>query len=102
AGGLGAAALGACATSGRAYPDAAPAGADRRALQTPIGEVQADFGKVSVPAGRGDSASGRYELAYVWLRSPNRDQRAPVIYLEGGPGSPATWMADNAYGLNHI
>jgi pimeloyl-ACP methyl ester carboxylesterase len=97
------AALGGCAT-GRAQSTLAPSVTmERRTLTGPDGtSVEADFGKVTVPAVRGDPTAGVYELAFVWLHSPNAEGRAPVVYLEGGPGSACTWMAEAPYGQNYV
>jgi pimeloyl-ACP methyl ester carboxylesterase len=103
--GLAIAAIGGCATAqpvrnGAAAPHATM---ERRTVRGVGGaEVQADFGHVTVPAVRGDASAGDYDLAFVWLRSPSGEGRAPVVYLEGGPGSAAAWMAENEYGMNHV
>jgi pimeloyl-ACP methyl ester carboxylesterase len=55
-----------------------------------------------VPAVRRDPTSGSFELAFVRLRSRIGDQRAPTVYLAGGPGDSSTWMAGNEYGLDQI
>jgi pimeloyl-ACP methyl ester carboxylesterase len=97
--------LGGCASS-RAQLGEGPRPAvtmERRTVRGQDGaEVQADFGKVTVPAVRSDPSAGAYDLNFVWLRSANAEGRAPIIYLEGGPSSPAAWMAGDDYGMSHI
>ncbi len=76
---------------------------ERRSITLPGGgAIDADFGHLKVPAVRRDPSSGTFELAFVWLRSPNGAGRAPTFYLAGGPGDSSTWMAGDEYGMNHL
>ena len=92
-----------CATGGRpATPAAAPTMERRPVTLAGGGAIDADFGRLTVPAVRRDPSSGTFDLAFVWLRSPNGAGRPPTIVLEGGPGDSSTWMAGDEYGMNHI
>lgn len=57
--------------------------------------IKADFGRLVVPENRAERGSNLIELAFVRLKSTADEPRAPLVYLAGGPGSSATFMADN-------
>ena len=53
-------------------------------------------GIVSVPRNYDNSGGGRFKLAVVVVRSAQQPAlREPVVYINGGPGSPLTVFADN-------
>jgi len=62
-------------------------------------EVQADFGRLVVPENRAKSDSDPIEIAFVRLQGPASARRAPLVYLEGGPGGSSTWQADEPWAL---
>jgi len=62
-------------------------------------EVSADFGRLIVPENRAKSASNPIEIAFVRLHGPASARRAPLVYLEGGPGGSSTWQADEPWAL---
>jgi pimeloyl-ACP methyl ester carboxylesterase len=57
-------------------------------LETPDRQpVAAELGKLTVPENRRRPQSRLIELAFVRLKSTAAQPGAPIIYLEGGPGS---------------
>ena len=57
-------------------------------------KVRAEIGRLAVPEYRGNPAGRSIELAFVRLRSESGHPAAPLVYLAGGPGGSATWMAE--------
>jgi pimeloyl-ACP methyl ester carboxylesterase len=53
----------------------------------------AELGHLSVLENRGRKSGRTLELAFVRLKSMARVPSAPIVYLSGGPGVPATGMA---------
>jgi pimeloyl-ACP methyl ester carboxylesterase len=99
---MGLALAGGCATPA---PEPAPPRPtlEHRSLTAAGGAaIDADFGRLTVPAVRRDPASGTFDLAFVWLRSPNGAGRPPTVFLAGGPGDSSTWMAGNEYGMGQL
>lgn len=94
-------ALGGCAASGSSQAidtPVTPPALQRRSIPLPDGgAIDADQGKLTVPAVRRDPASATFELAFIWLRSPNGAGRAPTIVLAGGPGDSSTYWVDNEF-----
>lgn len=75
---------------------------ETRTLKRPNGmEVRADFGRITVPAVRAKPSAGACELAFVWLHAADSQGGAPIVYLNGGPGSPTTAMIQrpNGWGI---
>lgn len=75
---------------------------ETRTLTRPNGmQVRADFGHITVPAVRTRPSAGTCELAFVWLHAANSQGRAPIVYLNGGPGSPTVAMIQrpNGWGI---
>lgn len=62
-------------------------------------EVSADFGRLVVPENRAKSDSHSIEIAFVRLHGLAAARRAPLVYLEGGPGGSSTWQADEPWAL---
>lgn len=95
--------LSGCATgAGGEAPVAAPA-LERRTVAAPGGgSIEADYGKLMVPAVRRDAASGTFELNFVRLLNTAGAGRAPIVFLAGGPGDSSSWMAGNEFGMNQI
>jgi len=56
--------------------------------------VDAEVGTLLVPEDRAKPGGNLVEIAFVRLKSTAASPRAPLMYLEGGPGSPATPGAD--------
>lgn len=53
--------------------------------------IEADFGRLFVPEDRGAASRRLIEIAFVRLKCTREaPSRAPLFFLEGGPGSPAT------------
>lgn len=73
-------------------PKAGDLALERKTLVAEGGKtIEADFGRLLVPEDRAAEANGRLvEIAFVRLRSAAASPRAPLFFLEGGPGSPAT------------
>lgn len=70
-------------------------GEDGAPLTTEDGrEIVVDLGRLIVPQNRAKEGSKPIQLAFARLRGPERAGRAPVIYLEGGPGGSSTWRAE--------
>lgn len=58
-------------------------------------EVQAETGTIKVPENRKNPNSTKIPIHFIRLKSNNPTPKAPVFYLEGGPGSSCTWQASN-------
>lgn len=56
---------------------------------------QGEVGTLSVRENREQESSRRIELAVVRLKSTAARPGAPILHLTGGPGGPATPLADN-------
>lgn len=57
--------------------------------------IQAQRGQLWVPENRNKPQSEAIAITFVHLKSTNPNPLAPIIYLEGGPGSSCTWQAEN-------
>lgn len=57
--------------------------------------VQAQQGRLWVSENRNNPQSEAIAIAFVHLKSTHPNPLAPIIYLEGGPGSSCTWQANN-------
>ncbi len=58
-------------------------------------EIQGEVGSLVVPENRDNPNSEDIQIHFVRLKSTNPNPQAPMIYLEGGPGSSCTWQASN-------
>lgn len=58
-------------------------------------EVQAEVGTITVPENRKNPNSAEIPIHFIRLKSSNPTPKAPIFYLEGGPGSSCTWQASN-------
>lgn len=58
-------------------------------------EVPAEIGTINVPENRKNPNSAEIPIHFIRLKSNNPTPKAPVFYLEGGPGSSCTWQASN-------
>ena len=88
-----------------ATPLAAQAGADlhlEAAVYTTTDgtEIKAKTGYLTVKENRDDPASADIKLPFVRLKSTAAQAAAPLVYLEGGPGSSCTWMAGDPRALD--
>ncbi|HVS32761.1 MAG TPA: alpha/beta fold hydrolase [Thermoanaerobaculia bacterium] len=54
------------------------------------------LGRISVPENRSAGTDRTITLAFARLASTAKTPGAPIVYLSGGPGQPATPMARNA------
>ena len=59
-------------------------------------EVEAVYGKFTVPEYRENPESEVITMEFIQLKSTNPNPEPPLFYLEGGPGSSCTWQAGNA------
>ena len=55
-------------------------------------EQTAELGRLTVPADRGDPASGTIELVFARLASTADSPGSPIVFLAGGPGVPGIVM----------
>jgi pimeloyl-ACP methyl ester carboxylesterase len=63
---------------------------ERKALTTRSGQkIEADAGRLMVPENRSNPRSRSIAIEFLRLRSRSASPRAPLFYLEGGPGSRA-------------
>jgi len=63
-------------------------------LVTYDGQSQpAELGRLSVPENRRNGSSRFIQIAFVRLKSSAQQAGAPIVYLSGGPGVPASGMA---------
>lgn len=62
-------------------------------------EIEATTGALIVSENRSVSSAATIEIPYVHLKSTAKKPGTPVVYLEGGPGSSCTWMAENPHAL---
>ncbi len=58
-------------------------------------EVIGFSGSLKVPENRNNPDSEAIAIHFVQLKSTNPNPQAPLIYLEGGPGSSCSWQADD-------
>ena len=58
-------------------------------------EVLAEVGTITVPENRKNPNSAEIPIHFIRLKSSNPTPKAPIFYLEGGPGSSCTWQASN-------
>lgn len=71
-----------------------------KTLQTASGKsIEANIGTLSVKENRNDPNSRNIQLAFVQLKSSSSNPKAPLIYLEGGPGGSSTGYADSPAAL---
>lgn len=56
-------------------------------------QVDAQKGSLLVPENRENPNSENIPVYFIRLKSTNENPQAPLIYLEGGPGSSCTWQA---------
>lgn len=63
-------------------------------------EIVADLHHLVVSENRTNPNSGLIEIAFARLKSKADNPKAPLIYLEGGPGSSASWMVGNPQALS--
>ncbi|MBX2876983.1 MAG: alpha/beta fold hydrolase [Saprospiraceae bacterium] len=69
-------------------------------LQTASGKtIEANIGTLTVQENRKDPNSRTIDLAFVQLKSISPNPKAPLIYLEGGPGGSSTGYADSPAAL---
>ncbi|NRB46051.1 MAG: alpha/beta fold hydrolase [Saprospiraceae bacterium] len=67
-----------------------------KTLQTVSGKsIEAKMGTLTVPENRNNPGSRTIDLAFVQLKSTSPTPKAPLIYLEGGPGGSSTGYADS-------
>lgn len=67
-----------------------------KTLKTASGKsVEANIGTLSVKENRNVPNSRTIDLAFVQLQSTSPNPKAPLIYLEGGPGGSSTGYADS-------
>ncbi|MEM6805928.1 MAG: alpha/beta hydrolase [Bacteroidota bacterium] len=64
-------------------------------------EVKAQIGYLEVPENRENPESSMISVKFVKLKSTPPNPGAPLIYLEGGPGSSCSWQASNPYFLDN-
>lgn len=71
-----------------------------KTLQTTSGKsIEANIGTLSVQENRNVANSRTIDLAFVQLKSTSANPKAPLIYLEGGPGGSSTGYADSPAAL---
>ena len=63
-------------------------------------EIEADFGRLTVPENRSRNNSNLIELAFVRLKSTSKNPQAPLIFLNGGPGGSSTPQAGSPKALS--
>lgn len=61
--------------------------------------VEGEAGALEVPENRNVDQTENITIHFVRLKSNNPNPQAPVVYLEGGPGSSCTWMAGDPHAL---
>lgn len=64
------------------------------------GRIEADFGRLVVPENRTNPGGNLIELAFVRLKSTSKNPKAPLIYLNGGPGGSSTPQARSPQALS--
>jgi hypothetical protein len=64
-------------------------------------ERHAEWGRLSVPARHAQPARDAIELAVVRLESTATSAGDPIVFLMGGPGIPASVMAQVPYTLSY-
>lgn len=62
--------------------------------------VAAQLGYLEVPENRENPSSQKISIKFIKLKSTKPNPGAPMIYLEGGPGSSCTWQAGQPYFLD--
>lgn len=69
-------------------------------LKTASGKsIEANMGTLSVKENRNATNSRSIKLSFVQLKSTAKTPKAPLIYLEGGPGGSSTGYADSPAAL---
>lgn len=63
-------------------------------------EIEAETGYLVVLENRDDKSSTPIKVEFVRLKSKATSPIAPVVYLEGGPGSSASWMVESPRALD--
>jgi len=62
--------------------------------------ITGDEGTLTVPENRANPNSDSIDIHFVRLRGNSSGNQAPMIYLEGGPGSSCTWQASDPGSLS--
>ena len=62
-------------------------------------DVKAELGRLKVPENRKNPNSEDISIKFIRLKSTAENPLAPLVYLEGGPGSACSWQASNKYSL---
>jgi len=62
-------------------------------------EIDAEAGHIIVLENRDDKSSTSIKVEFIRLKSKAASPIPPVVYLEGGPGSSASWMAESPQAL---
>lgn len=77
-----------------------PLSLTEKTLQTASGKsIEAKIGTLTVQENRHEPSSRTIDLAFVQLKSTSSTPKAPLIYLEGGPGGSSTGYADSPAAL---
>ncbi len=63
--------------------------------------VKGDVGKLMVSENRDNPYAEEIAIHFIRLKSTNPNPQAPIMYLEGGPGSSCTWQAENEHYLEN-
>lgn len=61
--------------------------------------IETETGHLVVLENRDDKSSTPIKIEFVRLKSKAASPIAPVVYLEGGPGSSASWMVESPQAL---
>ncbi len=64
-------------------------------------EIPAQRGTLMVPEHRANPESKPIKFAFVWLKGTGAADRAPMVYLAGGPGGSSTGMAGSPRALDN-
>jgi pimeloyl-ACP methyl ester carboxylesterase len=71
-------------------------------FSTSSAEYRADFGTISVPENRQDSASRLIHIPVIRIHARSRTEAEPIFGLSGGPGtSNMTWMPPDSLIVDH-
>src|SRR5262249_10654193 len=77
-----------------AQAQAADVRTTHRTLQTPDGRtIEADQGELHVPENRAKAGSRSIDIGFIRYRARTQAPRAPLFFLQGGPGSTAVSTA---------
>jgi len=58
-------------------------------------EVKGEMGSLMVPENRDNPGSEKIAIHFARLKSNNPNPKAPVVFLDGGPGSSCSWQASD-------